>query len=262
MLANAPPSKTSSSLSNPDAHPHFHIRSSFPHPMWSCIDTSGKLDYTGKMPYRITPLVNGHIYHVYNRGIEKRNIYTDRREYARFLEIVKYYQQIDPQIKFSQADHQQKENLSEKKLVEIIAYCLMPNHFHFLLQQLADNGISIFIRRLINSYTRYFNTKNDRIGPLLQGPFKAVRMESDQQLIHVTRYIHLNPFVGYLVKDLRNFEWSSYLEYLGLGHNKLCRREKIENLISLKHYERFVLDYADYARQLEKIKHLLLDAGG
>lgn len=213
------------------------------------------------MPYRITPLVNGQLYHIFNRGVEKRNIYTDRKEYSRFLEAIKYYQQIDPQTKFSQADQDQKENLSDKKLVGVIAYCLMPNHFHFLLQQYSDNGISIFIRRLINSYTRYFNTKNERVGTLLQGPFKAVRIESDEQLIHVTRYIHLNPLVGYLVKNLRSFEWSSYLYYLGLGNSKLCQREKIEELISLKNYERFVLDYADYAKQLEKIKHLLLDAG-
>lgn len=211
------------------------------------------------MPYRITPLINGQIYHVFNRGVEKRNIYTNRDEYLRFLEISKYYQQVNPQVKFSQADSAQKENLSDKKLVEVIAYCLMPNHFHFLLKQIDDNGISIFIRRLINSYTKYFNTKNERVGPLLQGPFKAVRIESDKQLIHTTRYIHLNPIVGYLVKDLRNYEWSSYLIYLGLINNTLCQREKIEELISLKDYEQFVLDHADYSMRLAEIKNLMLD---
>ena len=99
-------------------------------------------------------------------------------------------------------------------IVDIGAYCLMPNHFHILLQQLQDNGISTFVRKLLNSYTRYFNTKNERIGPLFQGQFKAVRVESDEQLLHLTRYIHLNPLVGYVVKDLRNFEWSSYLDYI------------------------------------------------
>lgn len=211
------------------------------------------------MPYRTTPLINDQIYHIFNRGVEKRNIYTDRREYLRFQEIIKYYQQTDPQVKFSQADSEQKENLSDKKLVEVIAYCLMPNHFHLLLKQINDNGVSIFIRRLIDSYTRYFNTKNERVGPLLQGPFKAVRIESDEQLIHVTRYIHLNPLVGYLVKDLRDYEWSSYLCYLELNNNKLCQRETVEKLISLKNYERFVLDHADYAKHLERIKHLALD---
>ena len=204
------------------------------------------------MPYRITPLVNDQVYHVFNRGVEKRNVFTDNREYARFLEAVQYYQQISPQVKFSKADKDIKEKLSDKKLVEIIAYCLMPNHFHFLFKQISDNGISTFIRRLINSYTRYFNTKNERVGSLFQGPFKAIRIESDEQLLHTTRYIHLNPLVGYLVKDLRNFKWSSYLGYIGLEDNKLCKRKEIEQLISLK-------DYEDYAKQLANIKHLTFD---
>lgn len=212
------------------------------------------------MPYRITPLVNEQIYHIFNRGVEKRNVFTDTKEYTRFLEVIRYYQQIHPQIKFSQANREERENLSEGKLIEVVAYCLMPNHFHLLLKQLNDNGISTFIRRLINSYTRYFNTKNERIGPLFQGPFKAVGIESDEQLFHVTRYIHLNPLAGHLVKDLRSFKWSSYLEYLGLGNNRLCEKEKIEQLISLKDYGYFVQSQSDYSRQIENIKHLMLDS--
>lgn len=211
------------------------------------------------MPYRITPLVNGQVYHVFNRGVEKRDVFTDKREYAHFLEAAEYYQQVSPLTKFSQADEGERENLSDNKLIEVIAYCLMPNHFHFLLKQTNDNGISTFIRRLINSYTRYFNTKNERVGSLFQGPFKAIRIESDEQLLHITRYIHLNPLVGYLVKDLRNFKWSSYFMYIGLEDNKLCKREEIERLISLKGYEQFVRDQIDYAKQLENIKRLALD---
>lgn len=211
------------------------------------------------MPYRITPLVNGQIYHIFNRGVEKRTVFTDKRERTRFLEAVKYYQQISPEIKFSKADKDKKENLSDKKLVEVIAYCLMPNHFHFLLKQISDHGVSTFIRRLINSYTRYFNTKNERVGSLFQGPFKAVRIESDEQLLHATRYIHLNPLVGYLVKDLRNFEWSSYLEYVGLRSNNVCKREEVEQFISLEGYDQFVKDQEGYAKQLENIKYIMLD---
>lgn len=212
------------------------------------------------MPYRTTPLVNGQVYHVFNRGVEKRNVFTDRREHARFLEAAKYYRQMSPATRFSKANKDEKKDPSNKKLVEVVAYCLMPNHFHFLLKQLNNNGISTFIRRLINSYTRYFNIKNDRVGSLFQGPFKTVRMESDEQLIHVTRYIHLNPLVGYLIKDLRDFEWSSYLTYIGLReNNELCDRKEIEQLISLDNYEKFVHDQIDYAKQLENIKHLALD---
>ena len=196
--------------------------------MWKYIDTSGKEKHNKIMPYRIAPLVNKQVYHVFNRGVEKRNVFTDRRERVRFLATIRYYQQIRPPVKFSQAGESEKENLSDNKLVEIIAYCLMPNHFHFLLKQINDNGISTFIRRLINSYTRYFNTKNERIGSLFQGPFKAVRTESNEQLLHVTRYIHLNPLVGYLARDLQDFEWSSYLTYIGLKDDLLCERKEIE----------------------------------
>lgn len=210
------------------------------------------------MPYRTTPLVNGQFYHIFNRGVEKRRVFTDKREHSRFLKTIKYYQS-ESKIKFSQATPEEKDYESQAKLVEVIAYCLMPNHFHLLLQQVQDNGISTFIRKLINSYTRYFNTKNDRIGPLFQGQFKAVRVESDEQLLHLTRYIHLNPLVGYVVKDLRSFEWSSYLDYINLGNNQICQRNTIEEFISLKHYEQFVLDQVDYAKQLDQIKHLLMN---
>lgn len=211
------------------------------------------------MPYRTTPLVSGQFYHVFNRGVEKRRVFIDKRERVRFLEAIKYYRQSDSKTKFSQTTLEEREHESQSKLVEVIAYCLMPNHFHLLLQQLQDNGISTFIRKLINSYTRYFNTKNERIGPLFQGQFKAVRVESDEQLLHLTRYIHLNPLVGYVVKNLRNFEWSSYLTYIGQDNNQICQRNTIEKLISLKGYEQFVLDQADYAKKLDQVKHLLLD---
>lgn len=211
------------------------------------------------MPYRITPLVNGQFYHVFNRGVEKRRVFTDRREHLRFLKTIRYYQQSESKIKFSQATPEEREHESQVKLVEVIAYCLMPNHFHLLLQQTRDDGISTFIRKLINSYTRYFNTKNERVGPLFQGQFKAVRVESDEQLLHLTRYIHLNPLVGYVVKDLRNFEWSSYLDYINQGNSLICQRNAIEKIISLKDYEQFVLDQVDYAKQLDQMKHLLMD---
>ena len=78
-------------------------------------------------------------------------------------------------------------------LVTFVSYVLMPNHFHLLVQQLTDDGISRLMKLLSDSYTRYFNTKNERVGPLLQGQFKAVRVESDEQLLHLSPYIHLNP---------------------------------------------------------------------
>lgn len=210
------------------------------------------------MPYRTNPLITNHYYHVFNRGVEKRVILTDDREFQRFLATVIYYQRNKPEIRFSQASDEIREKTTQPKLVEILSYCLMPNHFHLLLKQLEDNGISNFVRRTINSYTRYFNTKNKRVGPLFQGQFKAIRIQTNEQLIHVSRYIHLNPIVDYLVKDLRQYKWSSYQEYLGAKYKSLCNTSEVLNLFHSKaEYEKFVLDRVDYAKQLEEIKHLL-----
>lgn len=148
-------------------------------------------------------------------------------------------------------------------LVEIIAYCLMPNHFHFLLKQRKENGIRQFVGNVANSYTKYFNTKRERTGPLFQGRFKAVRVETDRQLLHLSRYIHLQPFSSYLVKSLEElieYPYSSFPQYLGKTKEGLCMKEEVlDHFKSREKYKMFVFDNADYQRKLERIKHLLLE---
>ena len=127
------------------------------------------------MPGRITPLVNDEFYHIYNRGSEKRTIFQQPRDYKRFQQTFYYYQFPGPKLRFSNFAKEELFKTSfNNGMVEVICYCLMPNHFHFLIKQLKDNGISIFMSQLSNSYTKYFNTKYKRVGPLLQGAFKAV----------------------------------------------------------------------------------------
>ena len=147
-----------------------------------------------------------------------------------------------------------------KKIVDIISYCLMPNHFHFLLRQTRKIGITEFVSKLSNSFTKYLNIKNNRIGPLLQGDFKAVHVETNEQLIHLSRYIHLNPLVGYVTKDLDNYRWSSYLEYINPSNTGICDKKIIlDQFKSKEDYKQFVLDQEDYGKKLEIIKHQLLD---
>ena len=137
----------------------------------------------------------------------------------------------------------------------------MPNHFHFLIRQLKENGISKFMSQISNSYTKYFNTKYNRIGPLFQGAFKAVLIESDEQLIHVSRYIHLNPVVSGLIKNLEDYRWSSYLEYIK-PNDTFCSINEILGFFTpneRKRYKEFVEAQIDYGRKLEKIKHQLID---
>lgn len=212
------------------------------------------------MPSRITPLVNGQIYHIYNRGIEKRRVFENRRCYTRLLHAIKYYQLKGPKPKFS---HSFNNNLfkpdPEKKIVDIICYCLMPNHFHLLIKQLSDGGISEFISKLINSYTKFYNLKYKRVGPLFQGQFKAVLIESEEQLIHVSRYIHLNPIASFLVKDLNLYEWSSYKEYIN-NTKGICNKEEIISIFkNSTSYQKFCSDQVSYAQNLERIKHQLIE---
>lgn len=213
---------------------------------------------------------NEEIYHVFNRGVEKRPTFTTERDYQRGIQTLNYYRHQNPQIRFShflnlskEAQTSAAENLQRlNKLIDVLAYCLMPNHFHFLLRQTQENGISKFVANFTNSYTKYFNTKNKRAGHLFQGAFKAVRIESDEQLIHVSRYIHLNPVSSFLVtsQELDNYVWSSYPNYVGFKQTDEIETETILNYFSNKNpYKNFVLDQVNYTQNLETIEHLLLE---
>lgn len=171
-----------------------------------------------------------------------------------------YYQLEGPKPKLSDFDPKIHNLNYRKKIVEIICYCLMPNHFHFLLKQVRDRSITEFVSKLSNSYTKYFNTKNERVGPLLQGEFKVVHIESDEQLVHLSRYIHLNPLVDYVTKDLKTYPWSSYLEYVGFSSNHVLDKEPVlGQFSSTENYQQFVIDQEDYAKNLELLKHQALD---
>ena len=212
------------------------------------------------MPRRIIPFANEYYYHIYNRGVEKRSIFENGNEYRRFIKTIKYYQFAGPKPKLSKFLYSPivKVALNEK-IVEVVCYCLMPNHFHLLLKQLKDGGITEFISKLSNSYTKYYNTKHTRVGPLLQGEFKAVLVESDEQLVHLSRYIHLNPIASLLVRNLDDYRWSSYKEYID-DIDGICTKNGVMSLFkSPKDYQQFILDQVNYAQELELIKHSLID---
>lgn len=212
------------------------------------------------MSSRTVPFVNGEYYHIFNRGVAKMQIFSNSYDYNRFMKTFLYYIIDGAKPKFSIFTPTTTELDNTKRIVDVICYCLMPNHFHFFLQQKREGGITEFLSKLSNSYTKYFNVKNHRVGPLLQGEFKAVHVEKNEQLLHLSRYIHLNPLVGYIIKDLEDYRWSSYLEYIGLIKNSICSKEIIlDQFKSPAEYKQFVLDQEDYGKQLEMIKHQLID---
>lgn len=210
------------------------------------------------------------IYHVFNRGMDHRNIFTNKREFYRAQNLIKFYRHKEIPARFSHVvKHSKdiKEKILEKlftseRIIDILSYCLMPNHFHFLLKQTSDKGIATFISNFSNAYTKYFNTKAERTGPLLEGVFKAVHIESEEQLIHVSRYIHLNPVASSIIpkEQLNDYLWSSYPEYIGMSGTVICEKESVLGYFkSITEYQKFVEDQIDYAKQLDAIKHLVLE---
>lgn len=212
------------------------------------------------MPSRIIPFVNGEYYHILNRGVAQMQIFRDTTYYKHFLKTALYYQIEGPKPRFSLFAPTSNLLKNNQKIVDIVSYCLMPNHFHFLLSQKRDGGITEFFSKLSNSYTKYFNIRDKRIGPIFQGEFKAIHLETSEQLLHLSRYIHLNPLVNYLIKDLEIYRWSSYPEYIGNNNDNICSKEiVIFQFKSPEDYKKFVLDQEDYGKQLEFIKHQLID---
>lgn len=213
---------------------------------------------------------NGYYYHVYNRGVAKQPVFLNKRDYLRFVLTLNYYRFADQPFKLSrflttpvESRNDIRTGLGEagKCIVSILSWCLMPNHFHLLLRQEQDNGVSSYLSKITNSYTKYHNTINERTGSLFQGVFKAVLIEDDEQLMHVSRYIHLNPVSSSLVSQekIENYHWSSYLDYLGKRVGFVDSRPVMSLFKSTASYQKFVLDHADYAKRLEQMKHLILE---
>ncbi|MBI3954642.1 hypothetical protein HY333_01215 [Candidatus Collierbacteria bacterium] len=226
------------------------------------------------MPLRKVPLVTGEIYHVFNRGIDGRSIFTDESEYRRALISLwlgSFRSCSHSPSQFCALSEEERAKVKDRlrtdqaKLVDVLTYCLMPNHFHFQLRQGCDGGISRYMANFQNSITRFRNTRHKRVGQLLLTQFKAVRNETNEQFVHVNRYIHLNPHTGGVIKDvndLKKYQWSSLREYLELTakENKLCDGNLIiSQFKNIDAYWSFVADHADYQKSLKEIEKLTLD---
>ncbi len=178
--------------------------------------------------------VNDNFYHIFNRGVEKRIIFNETNDYLRFVRsLFEFNDELSVEdIRYQIFNDPIKEleiRRPRKLLVDIACFCLMPNHFHLVLNQLKEGGISKFMQKLGNGYTKYFNTKYERSGVLFQGTFKTVPILTDAQLLHISRYIHLNPVEliesqwkergvedwRKVQKFLESYQWSSYLDYIG-----------------------------------------------
>lgn len=181
--------------------------------------------------------VTDQVYHLYNRGIEKRDIFLSQKDYYRFIHDLFEFNDEAPALNtgfyFQPAeknDFQLIRPKPRKLLVEILCFCAMPNHYHLMVRQRIDNGITNFMRKLGTGYTNYFNTKYQRVGHLFQGKFKAVRIEQESHFLYLPYYIHLNPLdlcepewreqrihnLNNALQYLDSYRWSSYLDYNGI----------------------------------------------
>lgn len=226
------------------------------------------------MPYRIHPISQGEIYHVFNRSVGNIPIFLNQRDYKRAIEVISFYNYSNPPVRFSYFNRltpaEKSQILTELetvrgKQIDLLSFCLMPDHLHFLIKEIKKDGISTFMRNLQNSYAKYFNLRTERHGALFQSMFKAVRIETEEQLLHVCRYIHINPYVSFLVKNIEKLEdypWSSFPDYLGKRNLKFVESKFILNhYSSTANFIKFTLDQLDFRRKLKNINHLSFESG-
>lgn len=216
-----------------------------------------------------TILSTGEIYHLYNRSIGKEKIFNTLDYLYKIEEIVNYYRfsQRLRLSKFNLMTESQKHDymLSVNKslpLVEIYIHSFMPNHFHFELKQLQDRGIIKFISNVQNSFAKCFNLENDRNGGLFQTSFKAKRITTNEEFIHVARYIILNHVTANIIdfNKLISYEWTSLPCYLSESLNKFINTKPLLDYFKTSQkYLKFIENQVDYQRKLKKIKDLLLD---
>jgi len=193
--------------------------------------------------------VNGEIYHVYNRGVDKRSIFLEPSESRRFLECLIHFNSVDPiESLYVHAlrSPDEKAKLNSKKIVELIAYCLNPNHFHLVIKQLKEGGISEFMKRLGGGYTNFFNERHKRSGSLFQGTFKAKHIQSNDHLLHLSAYVNLNDRVHKIKSPVVRTSYNEYRNYKA-SNQELCKPSII--LDQFKNIPEY-LSFADNALDL------------
>jgi putative transposase len=216
------------------------------------------------MAYRYDDLAPGEVYHICTRGVEQRDIFRHDNDRRRFSKLLKYYLPPGKVQSFSLAPPVKQEGHIAQEgagLIDLLAYCLMTNHVHLLVRENVEGGISQYMHRVLTSYARYFNMSEHRSGSLFLNPFRAVLVDGDEQLLHVSRYIHLNPYVAHMVKDPLAYQWSTLSAYAGRAKESTCHTSLLLSMMSSTQYKKFVTDEADYARSLADIQHLLVDDG-
>ncbi len=199
---------------------------------------------------RKTIFAEKEFYHLYNRGVDKRNIFMDEKDVSRFFQSMSEFNALEPIgsiyensfVKKAVEEHMKQKKKSKQeapKLVNFVAYCLNPNHFHFLVEQVSEKGIEKLMQRIGNGYSKYFNHRNKRSGSLFQGPFQAAHIDSNEYLLHVSSYVNLNDRVHGLGHGMSKLVQSSWSEYASEQKSFCDTGIILEQFKTLNEYKEF-----------------------
>ena len=191
-------------------------------------------------PPRKKEFYQGGYYHIYNRGANRDLIFFNPENYVYCLRLMRKYK--------------------NKYRLSLIAYCLMPNHYHFIIRQNSENGISEFMRDVFNTYAQAVNLQQNRKGTLFQGRFKHIHIEKDEHSLHLCRYIHLNPVKAGLVDLPEEWRFSDYPDWIGERDDTLTDKSfMLDNFGSSRNYREFVMEYLEEKRAEKSIEKYMFD---
>ncbi|MEK7062703.1 MAG: transposase [Patescibacteria group bacterium] len=206
--------------------------------------------------------INNEYYHIYNRGVDKRTIFADKSDLDRFYQSMDEFNTEEP-IGSIYANSFRKNPLrslapkKQKKIVDFICYCLNPNHYHFILSPLVDKGIEKFMHKIGGGYTNYFNEKHKRTGSLFQGTFKAIHIDSNEYLLHLSAYINLNNKAHSLGSEAPKSSWK---EYITDSKENFCNKKIILGQFkNSSEYKKFAEDSLVDIKQRKDMEKLLLE---
>lgn len=209
------------------------------------------------MPYRKTIFYNNGYYHITNRC--DFDLFKDSTDYTRFIDLIDYYRY--PQVnRFSRSLNKDVSETVTANLdpqVLVISYCLLPNHFHVVIKQVSDSGIKKFIHDVCLGYSKYFNLKYARKGPVFYKRYFSREIYSDSDLLHTCRYIHLNPYsagISKSFKEIFTYPYSSLQSYLSLEESLIDKDDLLSYFKTKDKFKKFVTDRAEYQKSLQKIK--------
>ena len=192
------------------------------------------------MPTRSIPFLASHYYHIYNHGVNRNRIFLSDDNYTYLLHLL-------------------KKNYS-RYAIDIVAYCLLPNHYHFLIKPNEDNNLSLFMKSLFGSYTQALNKQQGREGPLFQGRFRPILVDKEEYLARLARYIHLNPVMAGLAQSPQERPYSNYLDVIGNRGGTLKDTSLVPDRFETGHdYQVFVEDLLHSQGEIKYLQDYLLD---